>query len=283
MKQPFLFLIWIFALVFSLRLPAQKLWPIEGQEGTLMVQAGPNHSEAWLGNSPSQGFIPFASGALPLPFSHNRFLALTWVDVRNLVRVYQTHAETTHSDAFICLESLADWQFKTECFDLETGKWAYAMSRDARPSILLRPAGFNSESDTRSFLQSLPCAAQDSVCRRLAMPALMALLSEMDSVALLHSHTNATEVLTLQHELQTFLERGAGKTLMDFRRTTQAQAFFSEPHETAALWKAYDRLANHYIETRNWGPALLLLNTLKRVYPGDLTIQSRIKQAEQVQ
>jgi hypothetical protein len=280
MKRFILVLMLGFTGGFSFGLAAQKLWPIEGHEGHRMLQVGPNHFEAWLGNGSGAVLGHFESEALPMPFSPTHFLPLSWVDIRNLVRIYETGPEGPDSVSFFCLESLENWQFKTECFDSEKGNWSYSLSRDARPSLLLRSAGFNTEQEHRLFLQTMPCSPQDSLCRRLAMPALRVLLYELDSVASTVSHEHAAEVLMAQHQLQAFLENGAGKTLLDFRKTAQAQAFFNESAEINALWMAYDYLAQHYEETRRWGPALLLLNTLKRLRPNDEAIQRRIIRAE---
>lgn len=265
---------------FSYPLAAQKLWPIEGHEGKLMVSVGPNHTEAWIGIGSGAGLGQIEAERMPMPYRPTAFLPLAWVDTRYLVRVYETRSDGPNSVSCICLEALMDWQFKIDCFASENGKWSYSLTQDARPSILLRSAGLSTGQEYRMFLQSLPCAPQDSICRRLAMPSLISLLHEMDSVFSKEGNAASSELLSLQHQLQAFLENGAGKTLLDFRRTTQAQAFFTDSAEINALWMAYDRLAKHYLEVRHWGPALMLLNTLKRLRPNDQPLQSMILQAE---
>jgi len=281
MKTCILVLLVSLAGFFQFGLKSQKLWPIEGHEGKWMVQAGPNHSEAWLGIGSGEVAGQFEKDRLPMPFAPTYFLPLAWTDVRNLVRVYETESGGPDSISCICMEALMNWQIKIDCFEFANGKWLYSSNHDARPLILLKSAAFSTQQDYRSFLQMLPCPPQDSLCRRLAMPALIALLHELDSANVMARSTNDYEFLALQHQLQAFMENGAGKTLLDFRRTSQAQAFFTEPVEINALWSSYDRLARHYLETRHWGPALILLNTLKRLQPDDKEIQSRILIAEQ--
>lgn len=266
--------------IFPFYAHTQKRWPIDGSKGGMVVQAGPSHSEAWLGISPNGDFRPWEIEALPFPFTPTHFLKLSWVDVRNLVRVYEDSHKGFDSLPYVCLESLENWEFKTECFDAKTGKWIMASSRDARADLLLRLGGYSTEEEAQRFLVSLPCPPQDSTCRRLAMPFLLSILKKIEAVDSMMADKNAPELLFLDHQLQIFLENGAGKTLLDFRRTSQAQAFFTEQREINALWLAYNRLANHYLKTQHWGSALLLLNTLKRVRPEDLEIQSLILQAE---
>jgi hypothetical protein len=280
MKKSVLLLILNFVGAFHLGSNAQKLWPIEKHQGSWMVQAGPNHSEAWLGIGSGPVLPQLEADRIPMPYSATFFLPLTWVDIRNLVRVYETDPQGIDSTSYICLEALENWQFKTECFELTKGNWSFSLSRDARPTILLRSAGILTQQEQRVFLQSLPCPPQDSLCRRLAMPSLISLLQEMDSLDSRGGYEYTSELLHLQHQLQAFLENGAGKTLLDFRRTTQAQAFFTDATEINALWQAYGRLAKHYLEVQQWGPALMLLNNLKRLRPNDETIQSMILQAE---
>ena len=253
---------------------AQQLLPIEHHQGDLALRIGPNAHEAWIGQSPQHTFEFTRQG-----FTPTHYLDLKWTDVRKINRAFETNLNDTNNKPCLCIESLNRWVLFTECFEPNSGTWLMSKTQDAFPLVMGKLAAFGTPKQRREFLQLLPCPPQDSVCRRLAMESLKELMAELQEKKRREKDAQAPELLGLYFELQTFMENGAGKTLMDFRRTSQAEAFFPEAKEIECLWNAYAQLAEQYYATQHWGPAVMLWSTLQRARPTDASIPGFIEKA----
>lgn len=253
---------------------AQQLLSIEHHQGDLALRVGPNCHEAWLGQRPQHTFEETR-----LEFNPKQLLDLKWTDVRNLHRVYQFTFHDASQKPCVCIETLNRWSLFTECFDPDSGTWVMSKTQDALPLVMGQLAALTNPKERREYLQELPCPPQDSLCRRLALESLKELITELEEKKQREKDPQAPEVLGLYFELQTFMENGAGKTLLDFRRTSQAQAFFTESKDIECLWNAYAHLADQYYATQQWGPAVMLWSTLQRARPLDTSFSGRIEKA----